>query len=1374
MTQQSDTSLVSIPKVSNTPFTSLANPNTQFSFDDRKKLSTFNDDSGVAKLANVAAQSLKNQVSKTQDVITQPFNSNTSTTSPVSSNSPNDKLIAGKILAEARSATKGISPTVNNINIATGAINELSKLKDSSEIYQKASQTEKDGKVTDNISSLVEGGQKVAQGVIDLMVPLLKGAPGVSIVGNDTINFGANRGISINSRGAITNVSPQVNTHTSLHTTTSEISIEKVGLKSQESETRVNATNNNIDKSINNVQIHSSVETISNNYTLYSKDLIQTATDNKLDSFVRGETQGNDFKYSIDNTMLYTIGETFTLGVGDAPSNQEKKPGFNIDNLLDTVTNGKGGALLTISPSLYSLQHKGKVSVQSSGLQSNVANKIANIATEKIVNMSKQDVLSLALGSEFRIGSSTGYSTFGGFGSTVIGNFNIIGNLMGFISGITDIAGLIFPNLDLPSELPIPNRSEKVSLKDKVKFDECIPQGARKREAQESSNIPNSIPESVERNEDTLQGSIANDLPEYKDQEILDKLQESYPEAGGLQLNKPKGKSKVEAITPETDTPLGIKSLPQTADPLQQPTTPHNTSIQGQENGTNLPTLDVPDSTTPSNTTIDSSETGTSNTSDSQSIILNKQPKNNPQPGVPKNPSSNTVSNSIKARFSPHTYIDIYKEEDYFSDLKGRAESQNSSPPKSTNESNRFPSIKDYIEKSTNLNPEQKEKISNNLKVITDVLSNENSTAQLSIALQTKVKGLNEVEIKEIVDSYLELNAAMAVGFGFLGDIGAFFQEVTSVVTDVYEQVDKAASVFGLDIGGGVIGSVMDIVNKVKSASNASSISEVLSSLGTNFDEFMPITTSLLGLLDGSKGKDDVVGALTSSLSQVISPLLSNIGMNSVITDTLLSSISGVITNGTIMNRDKGDILNRLISILSSSGIIPTKAFEIANILGNVVDGIQEGSFLPSLLGSGVNTLFSTLTNAIDLDPINKILKNINSIYGTVESLLAIPSMLEAMNDYDIPLLSQISSIIDCVDVFSRLKDIVGIIKDPIGYEPQHTESSLNLPTDLSIDNLKNILTEKIVGKESPIGNAITSGGTLEDFLSDMKSGNGLEGLVNRFMGGESFFLLPEGNSAYLQSGEQIDSSKFLINTKGDVLITDKDNICTLEDTSLVSNKDVVALDLPTLNSGGEGGILSSTTNSINSKYIPEFKSREYINNALQAGDLEPIAIKDKATNSLYTVDIGIKNNPELITQLSNKASVMQLKDPISNEEFIWSEVEKDTIPNYTSTEELQSEESRTTSQSVRSIDVKGLVQHTKGTCKASIVELFQMIDRLQSSSTCSLLIRTDKKELNVSRTEIDIQNSILMIDNELINMNIISYVEVTNKSYKLLSWSRN
>ncbi|MFM6402301.1 MAG: hypothetical protein ACKPFF_36955, partial [Planktothrix sp.] len=315
---------------------------------------------------------------------------------------------------------------------------------------------------------------------------------------------------------------------------------------------------------------------------------------------------------------------------------------------------------------------------------------------------------------------------------------------------------------------------------------------------------------------------------------------------------------------------------------------------------------------------------------------------------------------------------------------------------------------------------------------------------------------------------------------------------------------------------------------------------------------------------------------------------------------------------------------------------------------------------------------------------------------------------------------------------------------------------------------------EKIVGKEFPIGNAITSGGTLEDFLSDMKSGNGLEGLVNRFMGGESFFLLPEGNSAYLQSGEQIDSSKFLINTKGDVLITDKDNICTLEDTSLVSNKDVVALDLPTLNSGGEGGILSSTTNSINSKYIPEFKSREYINNALQAGDLEPIAIKDKATNSLYTVDIGIKNNPELITQLSNKASVMQLKDPISNEEFIWSEVEKDTIPNYTSTEELQSEESRTTSQSVRSMDVKGLVQHTKGTCKASIVELFQMIDRLQSSSTCSLLIRTDKKELNVSRTEIDIQNSILMIDNELINMNIISYVEVTNKSYKLLSWSRN
>lgn len=1372
MTTQQTSPLISNPSVSSTPFSSSISTDTEFSFDEKHKITTYNEDSGVSKLANVAAQALNNQVNKTQDTVTQPDKPISS--GPVNSNSPNDKLIAGKILAEARAASKGMSPTVNNINIATTAINELGKLKESSEIYQKASQTEKDGKVTDNISTLIEGGQKVAQGVIDLMAPLLKGSPGVSISGNDTVNLGANRGISINTRGSITSVSPEHNVHTSLNVTTSEVSVEKVGLKSQESETRVNSTTNNIDRSTNNVQLHSSLETVSNNSTHYSKDLIQTVTNNKLDSFARGETQGADMKFSMDKTMLYTIGETFTLGVGDAPSNQEKKPGFNISDLLDNPLGSPNtGSLLTISPSTYSLQQKGKVSIQSSGTQSHIANKIANIATEKVVNMSKQDVLSVAMGSEFRIGASTGFSTFGGFGSTVIGNFNIMGNLMGFISGISEIAGLVFPDLELPSELNIPSRSEKVSLEGKIKFDECLPKGLNKSKTNTPSNTTSTtIDTPPPTDSSVIQGSESNDLPEYKDQEILDKLQEVYPEAGGLQLNKPKGKDKVEAITPETDTPLGIKSSPQTSDPLQQPNTPHNTTIKTNEEEIG----DVSNSSPSTNETTTPLQEGNTPNPDNSSIVLDKKANTNPQGNTPKSPSSNTVTNSIKARYAPHTYIDIYKEEDYFPDLKS---STSNNPSKSTNTqapSNSIPSIKDYIEKSTTLNPEQKQKISNNLKAINEALSEESSTSNLSLAISNKVKGLDEVEIKEIVDSYLELNASLAVGFGFLGDITAFFKEVTSVVTEVYEQVDKAASIFGVDIKGGPISSVMDIVNKVKTASDSSSISGLLSSLGTNFDEFMPITTSILGLLDGSKSKDDLIGSLSSSVSQLISPLLKGSNVNSVITDTLLGAVSDVITNGTVMNRDKGDILNRVISVLSSQNIIPSKAFDIANGLGNVIDGIQNGSLLPSLLGSGVNTLFSTLNNAIDMGPINKILGNINSIYGTVESLMAIPSMLEAMNDYDIPLLSQVSSILNCVDVYSRLKDIVGIVKDPLGYQPQHTESSLNLPTDLSIDKLKNELTERVLGESSPITEAITSGGDLNSFLSDVtnKSG-GIDSLINQVSKNNPFFLLPQGNKAYLNSGEVVDSGKFLINTKGDVLITDKDSICRMEDISLINSKEVIALDLPSLNKENlTGGVLSSLSTPTSNKYIPEYKSKDDVKRALQSGDLQPLGIKDKERNTSYTVDIGIKNNPELISQLIDTSSSVHLKDSISNEEFIWSELEPTSIPGYVPSDELKSNEVRVQQTPSVINDIKGIVQHTKGSCKASIIELFQMVSKLQGANSCTLLITTLEEELSIDYSNIQLQQDSLTIQGQNIMLSSITYIEITNKGYKLLSWNKN
>jgi hypothetical protein len=136
------------------------------------------------------------------------------------------------------------------------------------------------------------------------------------------------------------------------------------------------------------------------------------------------------------------------------------------------------------------------------------------------------------------------------------------------------------------------------------------------------------------------------------------------------------------------------------------------------------------------------------------STVLDKKSNANPQQGTSKSPNSNTVTNSIKARFAPHTYIEVYKEEDYFPDLKGSNSSSVDSTKVQPN-TNSFPSVKDYIEKSTTLSDKQKQKIGNNLKAINEALSGESSTSNLALAVSSKVKGLDQSEVKEIVDAYL-------------------------------------------------------------------------------------------------------------------------------------------------------------------------------------------------------------------------------------------------------------------------------------------------------------------------------------------------------------------------------------------------------------------------------------------------------------------------------------------------------------------------------------------------------------------------------------------------------------------------------------------
>jgi len=1025
---------------------------------------------------------------------------NDGSASNLTNSDEDNDLIAGKVMAEARAAVKGSIVQEDAVNLSMKAKKTTKETKESLDAAQQGSTTERNGKVTEGSEEVLKTANQTISKAIDELVESKATNSGIRFSANDAISFSTHKGINLSTSGAITNIAAQKNDYSNVLYTSTEYSYTESNLSNTDTNIKVDNSKNSISRNVNSLEYSRNREINTEVTSLNATEALQTASKERVEVFENAQTQGGTYKLSVEKNQINNIGESLIVSVGSEVPNKTESPAFNPLSVISDVASGKGGYLLSITPDTYDLQQEGAINIHSSQNQTYVADSITDISDKNRVSLSKQNIISYTPGNEFRVSNNMTTATLLGGGTSILGRFSFMGGLFGMISNVAEIASNILPGLSLPSDLPMPPIGERPNAGLKVDIDACIP-------SKYKDYISGTSPEG---SSEDLNSDISNDISSdysFSDSPILDDLTNT----GNLDQTL----DNTYSIQPPSD--LGETF---NAGPIGDITLIENegTEVDGVQDenagdiisGTEVDDLDgssqTLDDPIPSEDELVESLDEKKPTSKewtsgrgvetSQGFSADSKTKNQEQPDASTQKKSKTGSSlsstdnkssskgvsrekRMKVWFAPHTYFDLFEEDDF---------EYNNAPPYqgdpmdvgktdvkveegNTPELNKIAkkSIEDSIE-SSNLEESSKEKLLSNTSNVLNALSSLNITNSEEISrdivigtLSTLNLNLDENEKDILYHSYLELNGNIALSIGIFGTIMPLIQDAANVASNVFSQVSSISSMVGIDIEGGFADSVMSVIDQIKGGLNVSSVASLLDSSG-ELSKFIPVGQSIIAMLNNPEGKvdikDTIINTLLPQVESLVQPILG--GYDSISISNITTSISNLLSDGALDGMGPEEILLRAQGLLSQSNILPDEVNTLMQSIGPLLTSFSEGGSINSLIGGD---LISQITSSlgIDMSPVSNVIGNLEGIVGSVNALLTIPSILDAMNDYDIPLLTQISSAIECVDLFSRIKDIIGIVKDPLNYQSQFSNpgalQSLGLPIDSSMTSIQGLMT---------------------------------------------------------------------------------------------------------------------------------------------------------------------------------------------------------------------------------------------------------------------------------------------------------------------------
>ncbi|MEI2418827.1 hypothetical protein V6O07_01015 [Arthrospira platensis SPKY2] len=1032
----------------------------------------------------------------------------------------NDDLIAGKIFSEARAAAKGVAPLQDAVNLALKAKKSTKDVKEELDIVNQASTIERNGKITEGAEEVLITTNQDLTKIIDELVKAVHENSGIEFVANDTLKFSTHKGITFSTDGSFTNISALTNNYSNVLYNTSEYEFNESNLSNNQSVINIDKTKNNISRNVNSLEYSRNREINTEVTSLNATEALQTASKERVEVFERGQTQGIDFRLSIEKNQLNNIGESYVVSVGSPKSNHEVLPAFGplsfiSDNLRGENNDSRGGYLLEVTPESYNLQQEGSIDIHSSEDQTYLGNSIINVSEEDIISISKNDLITFTTGNELHLSNNLTSSTLLGGGTSILGRFSFMGGAIGLINNVAQLVSSILPGIDLPSNLPLPPIGERPSGNMNIDIDACIPEKYRQYvsgQEEDNANLNRDINEELNNEYHFSESPILDDLIETGnlDQTLNNSFSSTFNPLldSDSQIDENESDAFIsgpftirpinEEVTPSESVSGTTSSEQDEEEEIEDPIPTEEELIESLEE--DLPTGREYQTTrgveTPSGVNARSKTSNDKKGNDIEQMLKSSRESSSVSSSNPNNSSTGlSLEKRIKIRFAPHTYFDLFEEEDFNYSLINFPDSGEAmdvfiepiNASENNNELNQIiiRTIESTIE-SSNLSEESKSSLLNKKEEILSLLSDLNISSAVQgndnvispngkslIISQFDSLNLTEEEKEIIYNIYLEVNSNIALSIGIFGRISPIIDNITNVATEVYSQVSNVASQFGIDIGGGIGNSVMDVIDKIKSVNDINSLASLLDKSG-NLNRFIPIGQSILAMINNPESrdniKDTILNTLLPEIEQLIGPSLTSYGGFRI--SEIAVAISSLLSESALEGMGPEEIFFRLHSILNRMNIVPESINRIINEIGPLMNSFAEGGSINQLIGGEITSLINSKIQPY-LSTAENVLGNIESIVGNVNALLSIPTILDAMNEYEIPLLTQISSAIECVDLFSRVKDIVAIVKNPLNYRSNYANPgglrSIGLPIDSSILNVQSLMSSLIEDIDSSI-----------------------------------------------------------------------------------------------------------------------------------------------------------------------------------------------------------------------------------------------------------------------------------------------------------------
>jgi len=881
--------------------------------------------------------------------------------------------------------------TYNLTNRTTDKVEQVSSLSNDNANNKNIKDTIDGESVTDVLRRTIDLSRRGAE----MFIESAERQGAISIMDRGAgIRIGSSGSIVTSSLGPVSNIAPILLNHSTIYSNRTEIN-------NSESEVNNVTTGSNVinsrrhigvtEKSINvSTESH---EDRSSRYSNYSSQSQQFARAIGHTESQREEVHTTDKEEFVENISTHRVGNTMTLSVGATTSNGSiESPSFLsgfISNLSGaSSTSPSAQNVLSLSPQGSSLVSTEQVGIVGRNQVTTSSNSVATVtprAMSLIDNTGKS--INFSQAGNVLHGLYTQIGNIGSPATTYMGGISFLGGFLGDFANVMSIVDQLLPNLELPEFLSLLHFPERLTSFGDEDLESCIPPQYKRENRRERTD------------EDDLN---------IHENDILDSLERRGSSNLSRELEREQSEENPNQVSTAFNSEYSNRiSLSEQSSTLSQQQTT-TSGIEGRMSRDNIisympgvyigPAYRDPDEEEPDDIE-DLEQSASTEDQDPLDNITNENDKG--RFGLLARVSRSALLNSLNNKGLTVT------EASSITDIVMQGE-----------------------EGATTLNPHNSdfESILTQRGVPSSLMNivreSFEETSILLGAIGTDVDMPIEIPVDESRSSIWERS---------LRDLSALesdecTEQINQGLDNITSQITNLSTLIGLG------NSAVSVIEKLRQGDSGVPGLSSLVDVGCSLMSDTPnIEDAILTLADNLLPEiskyipSDIAGLLEGDTDSIFSAIQSlPIGDNSIV------NIAKTIASGIISGDGIENISSQLLYTLGDSIGLP-----ILDNIQPLLESIQSGNVADLITNGSLSSIVDNILGEGSIGRIQGLVNNASAIMGTVEALGTIPELLSMMNENDVPILTQMTSILGCLDIVNRVGDIIGIASDPFNYQPK-------------------------------------------------------------------------------------------------------------------------------------------------------------------------------------------------------------------------------------------------------------------------------------------------------------------------------------------------